>query len=86
VSDEGLLSIDRADLIELAQTYFLRIAGDGLLPFAPSSRLPREAGLYRRASSRQPPGGSIGAIVGSCIEGNRRAWGSLMNSIDDGFK
>jgi hypothetical protein len=45
-----------------------------------------DAGLYRRASSRQPSGGSIGAIVGSCIEGNRCAWGGLMNSIDHRFK
>jgi hypothetical protein len=36
--------------------------------------------------SRQPSGRSIGAIIGSCIEGNRRAWGSLMNSVDDGFE
>ena len=45
-----------------------------------------DAGLYSRASRRQPSGGSIGAIVGSCIEGNRRAWGSLMNSVDDDFE
>jgi hypothetical protein len=31
-------------------------------------------------------GGSIGAILGPCIEGNRRAWGSLMNSVDDDFE
>jgi len=42
-----------------------------------------DAGLYSPAPSRQPSGGSIGAIVGSCIEGNRRAWGGLMNSVDD---
>ena len=45
-----------------------------------------DAGLYSPASSRQPSGGSIGAIIGPCIEGNRRAWGSLMNSVDDGFE
>ena len=45
-----------------------------------------DAGLYSLASSRQPSGGSIGAIIGLCIEGNRRAWGSLMNSVDDGFE
>jgi len=45
-----------------------------------------DAGLYSRASSRQPSGGRIGAIVGSCIEGNRRAWGSLMNGVDDDFE
>jgi hypothetical protein len=26
------------------------------------------------------------ALLGQCIEGNRGAWGSLMNSIDDGFE
>ena len=45
-----------------------------------------DAGLYLRACRRQPSGGSIGAIVGSCIEGNRRARGSLMNSVDDDFE
>lgn len=44
------------------------------------------AGLYSPASSHQPPGGSIGAIIGSRIEGNRRAWGSLMNSVEDDFE
>jgi hypothetical protein len=43
-----------------------------------------DAGLYRL--ERQPSGGSIGAIVGPGIEGNRRAWGSLTNSIDDDFE
>jgi hypothetical protein len=45
-----------------------------------------DAGLYSPASSRQPSGGSIGAIVGPCIESNRRAWGSLVNGVDDGFE
>jgi len=49
-------------------------------------RLAHIRSLYSPASSRQPSGGSIGAIVGPCIEGNRRAWGSLMNSVDDGFE
>jgi len=44
------------------------------------------AGLYRSASDRQPSGSSIGAILGPCIEGNRRAWGSLVDSVDDGFE
>jgi hypothetical protein len=44
------------------------------------------AELYNPASSRQPSGGSIGAIVGSRIKGNRRAWGSLTNRIDDDFE
>jgi len=44
------------------------------------------AGLYSSASSRHPSGGSIGAIVGPCIERNRRAWGSLTNSVDDDFE
>ena len=45
-----------------------------------------DAGLYSSASERQPSGGSIGAIIGPRIEGNRRAWGSLMNSVDDSFE
>ena len=45
-----------------------------------------DAELYSPASRRQPSGGSIGAIIGPCIEGNRCAWGSLMNSVDDGFE
>ena len=40
------------------------------------------AGLNRPASSRYPSGGSIGAIVGSCIEDNRRAWGSLTIRVE----
>jgi hypothetical protein len=44
------------------------------------------AGLYRAASKRQPSGGSIGAIVGPCIECNRRAWGRLTNSVDDSLE
>jgi hypothetical protein len=42
--------------------------------------------LYSPASSRYPSGGGIGAIIGPCIEGNRRAWGSLTNSVDDDFE
>jgi hypothetical protein len=34
----------------------------------------------------QPSGGSLSAILGPCIEGNHRAWGSLMNSVDDSFE
>ena len=33
-----------------------------------------DAGLYSAASSRYPSGGGIGAIIGPCIERNRRAW------------
>jgi hypothetical protein len=44
------------------------------------------AKLYNPASSRQTSGRSIGAIVGSRIEGNRRAWGSLTNRIDNDFE
>jgi hypothetical protein len=44
------------------------------------------AGLYRPASNGYPSAGSIGAIIGSCIEGNRRAWGSLTNRVDDDFE
>jgi len=43
-------------------------------------------GLYSPASSRQPSGGRLGAIVGPCIEGNRGAWGSLTNSVDGDFE
>jgi len=25
-------------------------------------------------------------VLGHCIEGNRRVWSSLMNSVDDDFK
>jgi hypothetical protein len=42
--------------------------------------------LYSRAAGRQPSAGSIGAVMGHCIEGNRRAWSSLMNSVDDDFE
>jgi len=42
--------------------------------------------LYSPAPGRQPSGGSIGAVLGHCIEGNRSAWSSLMNSVDDGFE
>jgi len=45
-----------------------------------------DGGLYNVASSRYPSGGSIGAIIGLCIERNRRAWGSLTNSVDDDFE
>ena len=45
-----------------------------------------DARLYSPASSRDPSGGGIGAIIGPCIECNRRAWGSLTNSIDDDFE
>src|SRR5262249_26455858 len=37
-------------------------------------------------SGRQPSGGSVCAILGRRIEGNRCDWGSLMNSVDDGFE
>jgi hypothetical protein len=39
-----------------------------------------------RLLGHQPTGGSIGAIHGRCVEGNRRVWGSLMNSVDDDFE
>jgi hypothetical protein len=45
-----------------------------------------DAGLYSRASRHHPSAGGIGAIVGPGIEGNRRAWGSLTNSVDDDFE
>jgi len=45
-----------------------------------------DAGLYRPASSRHPSGRGIGAIIGPRIEGDRRAWGSLVNRVYDGFE
>jgi len=44
------------------------------------------AGLYSSASKRQPSGGSIGAVVRPCIEGNGRAWGNLTNNVDERFE
>ena len=43
------------------------------------------AGLESAASSRHPTGGSIGAVIGPCVEGNRRTWGGFANRIDDDF-
>ena len=48
------------------------------------------AGLHQRrrsaclapARNGQPSGGSVGAILGPCIEGNRRAWRGLVNSVN----
>jgi hypothetical protein len=37
-------------------------------------------------SSRQPSAGSIGAIVGPCVEGDRCAWGGLANGVNDDFE
>jgi hypothetical protein len=45
-----------------------------------------DAGLYGPASSRHPSGRGIGAIIGPRIEGDRRAWGSLTNGVDDDFE
>jgi hypothetical protein len=45
-----------------------------------------EAGLRSSASSRDPSGGSISAIVGARVEGDWRARGSLTNSVDDDFE
>ena len=45
-----------------------------------------DAGLVSPARRRQPSGGRIGAIVGSCIEGDRRAWGCLVNRVDNSFE
>ena len=45
-----------------------------------------DAGLYSFASSRYPARGRIGAVVGPCIEGNRRAWGNPSNRVDDDFE
>ena len=62
----------------------LMVPGGGLLEPGRPGLL--DAALYSPASSRQPSGGSIGAVMGHCIEGNRRAWSTLMNSVDDGFE
>ena len=45
-----------------------------------------DAGLYGAASKRQPSRGGIGAIIRPRIEGNRRAWGSIANRVDDHFE
>jgi hypothetical protein len=42
--------------------------------------------LYSLASERQRSGGSIGAIIGPCIEGNRRTRSTVMNRVDDSFE
>ena len=38
------------------------------------------------AAWRQPSGRGLGAIVGPCVEGDRRARCSLVNSVDDRFE
>jgi hypothetical protein len=45
-----------------------------------------DAGLYSPGSNRYPSGGGIGAIIGPRIEGNRRTWGNLTDSVDDDFE
>jgi hypothetical protein len=45
-----------------------------------------DAGLYSLASEGQRSGGSIGAIIGPCIEGNRRTRSTVMNRVDDSFE
>jgi hypothetical protein len=62
-----------------------------MLPFSAASRCTPSgsttnwfllvAGLYISASSCHPSGGSIGAFVGQCIEGNRRTRGSFTNGV-----
>jgi hypothetical protein len=44
------------------------------------------AGLGGSASKRQTSGGSIGAIIEPCIEGDPRVWGGFANRVDDGFE
>jgi hypothetical protein len=56
-----------------------------LLLLSPGKRRNQRSGLLGSVFSRHPSGGSIGAIVGPSIEGNRRARGSLTNSVDDDF-
>ena len=43
-------------------------------------------GLDSPASRPQPTGSSICAILGPCVEGNRRPWGSIVNRVYDGFE
>ena len=78
------LSIDHVTTFARDPGPIHSLMADNLSPGSPL--VLSDAGLYSRASRCQPSGGSIGAIVGSCIEGNRRAWGSLMNSVDDDFE
>jgi hypothetical protein len=49
-------------------------------------RILLDAGLFGAGSCCYPSGGGIGAIIGPCVEGNRRAWGSPANSVDDDFE
>src|SRR5262245_5831657 len=58
-----------------------RLTAWGSAARAPHVRRSRGSGGWR-----QPSGGSIGTILGPCIEGYRRAWGSLMNGVDDSFE
>ena len=71
-------------------TCVLRVVQDLLLSdggsLRPGTPILSAAGLFSAASSRYPSGGGIGAIIGPCIEGNRRAWGSPTNSVDDDFE
>src|SRR5260370_19809040 len=77
---------DRASLQSVKRGVFICPRGI-FQPHGPDAdALLFDDGLYGPASSRQPPGGGIGAISGRGIEGDRRAWGSLMNSVDDGFE
>jgi hypothetical protein len=64
----------------------VNINGRCCMPILKGLGLALDAGLLSRVSNRQPSGSSVGAVLGPCIESNRRAWGSLMNSVDDGFK
>ena len=58
------------------------------VPFTPGWDLRARAQrrLDSSASKRQPSGGSIGAIVRPCVEGNRHAWGNGTNRVDDDFE
>jgi hypothetical protein len=45
-----------------------------------------DAGYTAGLSLASASAGSIGAVMGHCIEGNRRAWSSPVNNVDDGFE
>ena len=70
------LAIERAGLV----TLHLQLARRSSIPTI-------DPGVADSASAcLDPSGGSISTIVGPCIEGNRRSWGSLTNSVDDDFE
>jgi len=77
----------RRDQLDEASPGFVRPTEDGpKVVVGGFMGLVDECAECQKDSGRQPSGGSIGAIVGPCIERNCRAWSSFVNSIDDGFE